>query len=86
MSDNSPAPGTPQTSTKAAVAAVLGFVGAFVVSLAAATVGRTDLDTLTKSQWLVLVLGALATAVVSFGGTYRARNKAKGLSHVGGGQ
>lgn len=77
MSNLSPAPGTPQTATKAVVAAVLSFLGAFLVALIAAVSGRTDLDTLKADQWVAIVIGAAVTAVATYGGTYQAKNKAR---------
>jgi hypothetical protein len=75
MSNLSPAPGTPQTSTKAVVATVVAFLGTFIFGLWSALKDRTDLDTMTTSQWLVVVLGALATAFAAFVGTYSVQNK-----------
>lgn len=77
MSNLSPAPGTPQTATKAVVAAVLSFLGAFLVALIAAVGGRTDLDTLKADQWVAIVVGAAVTAAATYGGTYQAKNKAR---------
>lgn len=76
MSNLSPTPGTPQTATKATVAAVIAFIGSFIVALVAATADRTDLDTMTGTQWLLVVLGALGTAVTAGGLTYQAKNRA----------
>ena len=76
MSNLSPAPGTPQSSAKAVVAAVVSFVGTFIFALWASVKDRTDLDTMTTVQWIVVVLGALATAVATGGFTYSVQNKA----------
>lgn len=78
MSNLSPAPGTPQTPTKAVIAAVVSFLGAFIVALSAAVADRTDLDSMKTDEWFVVILGALATACVTGGLTYTVRNQAKG--------
>lgn len=72
----SPAPGVPQTATKAAVAAVLGFVGTFIFALWEAVSGRqTELDTMTRTNWVIIILGALVTAAAAAGLTWRIPNK-----------
>jgi hypothetical protein len=75
MSNLSPAPGTPQTSTKAVLAGVLSFVGTFIFGLWQALSDRTDLDSMTTNQWLLVVLGALATSLVTGGFTHVVQNK-----------
>jgi hypothetical protein len=77
MSNLSPAPGTPQTATKAVVAAVLSFLGAFFVALITAVSGRTDLDTLKTDQWVAILVGAVLTAGATYGGTYKTKNAVK---------
>jgi uncharacterized membrane protein YeaQ/YmgE (transglycosylase-associated protein family) len=77
MSNLSPAPGTPQTSTKAVVSAVGAFVGTFIFGLWQALADRTDLDSMTNTQWLIVVLGALATSFATGGFTYATQNKPK---------
>jgi hypothetical protein len=75
MAGNSPMPGTPQTGTKAYIAAALSFVGTFIFGLWQALSDRTDIDTMTNTQWLIVVLGALATACATGGFTYAVQNK-----------
>lgn len=75
MSNLSPAPGTPQTGTKAYIAGVAAFVGTFIFGLWQALSDRTDLDSMTNTQWLIVVLGALATAVSTGGFTYAVQNR-----------
>jgi hypothetical protein len=50
--------------------ALVAFVLSFIVALSAAVAGKTDLDTMGWQGWLVVVLGALATAAA----TYLVRN------------
>lgn len=60
MTVNSPAPGTPQTYTKAvwgAVAAVLGL--ALPVAIIATTSGSDGGSTITTNEWLMIVLAAV---------------------------
>jgi hypothetical protein len=77
MAGVTPAPGTPQTGTKAVVAAGLSFVGTFIFALWQAVSDKTDLDSMTNTQWLIVVLGALATSFATGGFTYAVQNKAK---------
>lgn len=74
---NSPAPGTRQTGTKAIVSAVIAFIGVFIVSLWQALQDKTNLNTMSASQWVLVVLGALATAIVTYGATYQIPNQPK---------
>jgi nucleoside recognition membrane protein YjiH len=75
MSNLSPAPGTPQTNTKAYLAGALSFVGTFLFALWASVKDRTDIDTMTATQWLIVLLGAAATALATGGFTYKIANK-----------
>lgn len=75
MSGVSPAPGTPQTAAKAIAAGVGAFVATFIVALSAATLGREDLDSLGVKAWLLVVLGALASTIVTGGFAYQVQNK-----------
>lgn len=76
MSNLTPAPGTPQTATKAYVSAAVSFLAAFVLSLWATLQDRTTLDGMTVGQWVLVLLGSLAGAIVSYGATYQAKNRA----------
>lgn len=71
----SPAPGVPQTPTKAVLAAVVGFVGTFIVALSTALAGKGD-DAIGGREWLIIVLGALAVTIVAGGFVYQIPNKA----------
>lgn len=77
MSNVTPTPGTPQTGTKAVLAAALSFVGTFIFGLWQALADRTDLDSMTNTQWLIVILGALATSLATGGFTYSVANKPK---------
>jgi hypothetical protein len=71
MSTNSPAPGTPQTGTKAYVAAALSFVAAFV------TYWIADVDPFTaKEVGEAALTGAVAAGLIG-GGTFATKNTAK---------
>lgn len=72
----SPAPGVPQTPTKAVWSGVGAFVATFIVALSAATAGRDDLDSLGVRAWVIVILGALATTAVAGGLTYKVKNTA----------
>lgn len=76
MSNLSPAPGTPQTSTKATAAAVAGFLIAFLGSLIASVQGREDLETLGTIEWLIIIGTAVVTAGGAYGAAYQAKNRA----------
>jgi hypothetical protein len=58
----SPAPGTPQTPTKAIIAAVIAAVGTFVATVQ----GRTDLQTMTLVDWLIVVLSSVIAGATVF--------------------
>lgn len=75
MSNLSPAPGVPQSPTKAIWAGVAAFVGTFIFALWQAVADRTEVDTMTNTQWLIVLLGALATAVTTSGFAYQVRNR-----------
>lgn len=70
----SPAPGVPQTPTKAIIAALIGFIGTFVVSLSTALAGKGD-ENITGREWAIIILGALATTIVAGGLTFQIANK-----------
>jgi hypothetical protein len=78
MSTPSPAPGTPQTSTKAYVAAALTFV-VLVLGSWIADDGGTSLKEF--GEWVVA--GIVGSGLVGVP-VHLTRNKAKGLEHVGG--
>lgn len=50
--------------------AIAAFVLAFLAALYATIQGRTDLNTMTVQDWLIVVIGAVVTA----GGTYLVTN------------
>lgn len=69
MSNLSPAPGVPQTGTKAYVSAALAFVVAF------ATYYIADVDPFTKKEIVeALIIAAIGSGLAG-GGTYVAKNK-----------
>lgn len=71
MSNLSPAPGTPQTSTKAYVAGALAFAAAFV------TYWIADVDPFTaKEMGEAALSGAVAAGLIG-GGTHAVKNKPK---------
>lgn len=74
MTDNlSPAPGTPQTATKAWVAGAIGVaLAALWVFQPAVAAGNVDGGT-----WLNAIIAALVSFGALFGGTYAAKNAAK---------
>lgn len=53
--------------------AIVAFVLSFATALFATIQGRTDLDTMTVADWMIVLLGALVTA----GGTYAITNPPK---------
>lgn len=69
--DYSPTPGTPQTSTKAYVAAALSFVAAFV------TYWIADVDPFTSKEVGEAALTAAIAAGIIGGSTHTIKNKAK---------
>lgn len=72
MEMNSPAPGTPQTPTKAYWALIVSFVGAFGTSLLAQW---TDTDPLQARDFVVALVFALVTGGLTGGVTYQVRNR-----------
>lgn len=76
MTVNSPAPGTPQTATKAVYGAIAGFVFAFLTALYATLQGRTDLDNAKPLDWFIIILGALVTAGTVGGLVFQTKNRA----------
>lgn len=76
MSANSPAPGTPQTANKAINGGILAFIGAFIFALWASIQGRPEIDTLKATDWLIIILGAVVTALGAAGATYQTKNRA----------
>ena len=80
MSDNSPAPGTPQTSTKAVVASVFSGVSTAVALWIA------DTPPVTSKEVVGWIIAGVVASGLAGGATYATKNKAKGLNHVGGGQ
>lgn len=73
MSENTPVPvGVPQTPTKALIAGVVSFLSLLVAGISAA-----HPDNL--SEWVTVVLGALAGSLVTGGTTYKVPNKAKAV-------
>lgn len=73
----SPAPGTPQTAVKAVIASVVSFFGTFIVSLWTIVSGRPDIDNLSTTHWLIIILGSLATTVTAGGLVYQIPNSPK---------
>ena len=67
---NSPAPGTPQTGTKAMVATGVAFLVIFVGSWIA------DTDPVTGKEVAQWIITALIGSGLTGGATYRTRNKA----------
>jgi Flp pilus assembly protein protease CpaA len=47
------------------------FAGAFILALWATLQDRTDLDSMTTSNWVLVVLGSLATTVLMFYTPYK---------------
>jgi len=76
MTNLSPTPGTPQTPTKAVVAAVVSLLtiglGSVLVALQTNLPGE---PTITTSEWIVIALAVLAAPVLTGGATYQATNK-----------
>lgn len=73
MNDTSPAPGTPQTATKALVATVLTAVTVFVSAWIADDNGTSTQEVL---SWIVSAL--VAAGVVGYP-TYQVKNRAKAV-------
>lgn len=69
MADNSPAPGTPQTGTKAYVATVLAFLVLFVGQWIA------DTDPVTAKEVAAWLVYALIGSGLTGGATYITKNK-----------
>lgn len=78
MSENSPAPGAPQSPTKAVAATVL----AFVTIVAGAWISD-DGGTTAKEVVSWVVMGLIGSGLTG-GVTFQVRNKARGLGHIGG--
>ena len=66
---HSPAPATPQSPTKAWVAAVAAAIASFLATVQ----GRTDLGNMGAVDWLIVVLSAVVAGLV----TYSVPNRAK---------
>lgn len=75
MAGNSPAPGTPQTGSKAVAAGVVAFIIAFLTALYATLQGRTDLDNAKPLDWFIIILGALVAAGGTAFAAYQTKNK-----------
>jgi hypothetical protein len=73
----SPDPGTPQTARKAQLAAVIGLVGTFLVSLSTALAGKGDED-ITGREWAIIIIGALVTTAAAYGIVFNFPNTATG--------
>lgn len=71
----SPAPGTPQTATKAVWSGVVSFLLAFAGAVFVSIKDRTDLDSMQASDWLAVIVSALVVAGGAGGVTYKARNR-----------
>ena len=58
------------TAHKAVIAAIVGFLGSLLATLQ----GRTDLDTMSLTDWIIVVI----TAAVAGAATYAVPNRPKG--------
>lgn len=74
MSGNTPAPGTPQTGTKATIAAVLAFVSGFLTTLVSDWTGDGPV---TAHTLVVAIIGGLVALGVTGVATYNIPNKPK---------
>lgn len=72
MSNLSPAPGVPQTGTKAYIATGIAFVGAFLTALLAQW---TDSDPLQARDFIVALAAAIASGVLTGIGAYMVPNQ-----------
>jgi hypothetical protein len=78
MTNLSPAPGTPQTGTKAVWAGIASVALSFLFLLWATVQGRTDIDTMKATDWLIVIVGALVTALGGGSAAYAAKNRPTG--------
>ncbi len=72
MSDVSPAPGTPQSATKAYIATGLAFLGVFLTALLAEW---TDTDPLSARDFVVALAAGVVSGGVTGGVTYQVANR-----------
>jgi len=72
LDENSPAPGTPQTPTKAYVALVVAFIAAFGTSLLTVW---TDSDPLSTRDFVVALVFALVGSGITGGAVFTVQNK-----------
>ena len=72
MAPVTPAPGVPQTGTKAYIAAGLGFIGAFLTTLLTVW---TDTDPLTARDFIVATAAAVTSGAVTGIVTYAIPNQ-----------
>lgn len=76
MSDLSPAPGVPQTPTKAIVAAVGSLVTAVCLALLVVlSEGSEGGSSITGVEWVTLLLALVGAPAITGGVTYQAQNK-----------
>lgn len=73
----SAAPGTPQTATKAVVAAIVSLLGAAVLTLLTYVTGDETLSDVTFGEWLAVAAGVLAVGGATGGAVFQAVNKPK---------
>lgn len=75
----SPAPGTPQTGTKAWVAAISTTLGAVLVALIGFVTGDETLADVTVAEWLYVSLAALGAGGITGAATYQVTNRPKAV-------
>ena len=73
MTTSSPSPGTPQTATKAQVAAIVAFL--FTTVIAAVTEYLDGRDEIELRGVLISIVLGLVTALPTYVATYNATNK-----------
>ncbi len=75
MSNLSPAPGVPQTNTKAVVAGAISLVVAGLGSLLVAVQSNAPGEpTITAAEWIVIALAVFTAPAATAFGTYKTQN------------
>lgn len=73
----SPAPGVPQTGTKAIVSSIVSVLGTFVTGILAVIIGpgANAIGDIGGKEWITILLCALVSTAAAYGFTYNIPNK-----------